>query len=69
MDWFTEDPWAEPSLTALEDEEDEWYPGLWESSDEDEVWAVDDEVDVSTEDPYDGWGPVRPRRKRPSSRP
>ena len=65
LDWFAEDPWGEPDVAALEgDAEDDWYPGLWEPSDDDDVWEADGEA--SSEDPYDGWGPVRPRRKRPS---
>ena len=70
LDWFAEDPWAEPDLAALErDNEDEWYPGLWEPTDDDEAWGLDDATDPSSEYPYDGWGPVRRRRRRASDRP
>lgn len=66
LDWFAEDPWAEPDLSALErDADDDWYPGLWESTD-DEV-LVSDDPDSWDEDQYDGWGPIR-RRKRLSDR-
>ncbi len=68
LDWFGEDPWAEPDLAALErDADDEWYPGSWESTDEDFL-SADDVADSWNEDQYDGWGPIR-RRKRPSERP
>ncbi len=66
LDWFAEDPWAEPDLAALErGEEDEWYPGLWEPSDE-ETWRFEDSDDETDEDPFNGWGPVRRRRTLPS---
>lgn len=60
LDWFAEDPWAEPDLDAMEhDEEDVWYPGLWEPDDEE---LQSEDVDIySPSDPYDGWGPVRRR--------
>lgn len=70
LDWFAEDPWADPDVAALEgDDEEEWYPGLWEPGDDDSVWAAEDSADAWSEDPYDGWGPVRPRRGRPSGGP
>ncbi len=67
LDWFAEDPWAEPDSAALgTDDEDEWYPGLWEPTDDDEAWASDDATDPWSMDPYDGWGPVRRRRRSDS---
>ncbi len=70
LDWFAEDPWAEPDLVALEaDGEDEWLGGLWETTEDDQAWESDDAADPWSEDPYDGWGPVRRRRKRSSDRP
>ena len=70
LDWFAEDPWAEPDLAALErDGEEDRYASLWEATDDDEAWSSDEATDTWHEDPYDGWGPVRPRRKRPSDRP
>lgn len=70
LDWFAEDPWGEPDLAALEDNsEDERYPGLWEPTDDDEAWSSDHATDPSDEEPHDGWGPVRRRRKRPSHGP
>lgn len=63
LDWFAEDPWAEPDFAALDSgRDDEWYPGLWEPTDDDELW-LDGETDATGEDPYDGWGPVRPRKR------
>ena len=50
LDWFAEDPWAEPKRTVREDE---WDAGLMDSIDDDD-WRDDD---------YDGWGPIRPRRR------
>ena len=70
LDWFAEDPWAEPDLAALErDGEDEWIPSLWETTDDDQASGIDDVTDPWSEDPYDGWGPVRLRRKGADDRP
>lgn len=55
LDWFAEDPWAEPDPAAREDKQDEWDAGLMGLSDEDD-WRDED---------YDGWGPIRPRRWPP----
>lgn len=58
LDWFAEDPWAEPDPAAREDEQDEWDAGLIGLSDDDD-WRDNDWRD----DDYDGWGPIRPRRR------
>lgn len=58
IDWFAEDPWAEPDASAWEDEQDEWNADLSESFEED-VSADDDAGD---NDEYEGWGPIRLRR-------
>lgn len=55
LDWFAEDPWAEPGPAAREDKQDEWDAGLMGLRDEDD-WRDDD---------YDGWGPIRLRRWPP----
>jgi hypothetical protein len=65
LDWFAEDPWAEPDLSALEDAdlsglEDVDLAGF-EDSEDDEY----EDEDESSEDPYGGWGPVRRRGGRP----
>lgn len=63
LDWFSEDPWAEPVPQASEDDWDEWTPDLWalnEGDPEDADWNEGDEWD---EEDHDGWGPVRPRRR------
>lgn len=68
LDWFAEDPWAEPDLAALEQSfEDDWYPGLWEPTDEENP-SSEEETDPWDDDDHDGWGPVRPRRKRRADR-
>ena len=70
LDWFSEDPWAEPDAAALDgDGEDEWYPGLSESTGDNDAWSDDELSDAWSDDPYDGWGPIRGRRKCPSDRP
>ncbi len=62
LDWFSEDPWAEPSWDAAEqDDEDTWYPGLWEPDDEDKL-SEDLEGYLAAE-PYDDWGPIRRRAR------
>lgn len=62
LDWFSEDPWAEPDWdTAGRDEEDTWYPGLWEPDDEEEL--SDDADSYFAADPYDDWGPIRRRNR------
>lgn len=49
LDWFAEDPWAEPESAAQEDKQDGWDSGLMGLSD----------------DVYDGWSPIRLRRWPP----
>ncbi len=60
LDWFGEDPWAEPNAYGS-DSEDESYEGLFESESDDELFELDDPIEVWSDDPYDGWGPVRRR--------
>ena len=67
LDWFAEDPWAEPDQAAWEDDDgDDWYPGFDEPADDMDgaTWSAEEAKDDWTEDPYDGWGPVRPRQRR-----
>lgn len=70
LDWFAEDPWGEPDSPTSEDGLDDWQPALWGSTAE-EVGDGDstDEEEVSasgevSEEGYDDWGPIRPRRGR-----
>lgn len=60
LDWFAEDPWAEPGSAAGEDMRDEWNASLLDPSDEE---TRGDDVGEWDDDEYDGWGPVRPRRR------
>lgn len=62
LDWFGEDPWAETELEAYSGDDDGWYPDLWEPDDDDELSSEHPE-EAWTEDPYDGWGPVRRRQR------
>jgi hypothetical protein len=67
LDWFAEDPWAEPEAASWEDDDgDDWYPGLYDPSDDVDAatWGAEEADEDWKDDPYDGWGPVRPRRKR-----
>lgn len=61
LDWFSEDPWAEPGSEPSTEDENDLSLDSWGSEDE--------ELDLSAEDPYDGWGPVRPRGRRRSHAP
>ena len=61
LDWFSEDPWAETGSEASNLEESDWSLDSWDSEDQ--------ELDLFVEDPYDGWGPVRPRGRRRSHAP
>ena len=65
LDWFGEDPWADPELSALQRDADD-YPGLWETSDAESTLSRDpeDEAEDWSEDPFDDWGPIRSRRGR-----
>ena len=56
LDWFAEDPWAEPNPPAA------WKDKQDELDFESLGWSDDDEYH---EDDYDGWGPIRPRRWPP----
>ena len=68
MDWFAEDPWADPeSEAAFEAAELDWSPDAWGSTEEDlEASDSDDEDRYSDEEVADDddWGPIRPRRSR-----
>jgi hypothetical protein len=64
LDWFGEDPWAEPDRPASEDSLDDWTPDAWDLNENelgDGNWSDEDE---GNEDSHDGWGPIRPRRGR-----
>lgn len=64
LDWFFEDPWADPSAEAFAADEDDWYPELFEGNEARlEDWDPDDE-ELDLEDPADAWGPIRKRRRR-----
>jgi hypothetical protein len=64
LDWFGEDPWADPESAASQDDEDDYYPGLWEPGNAEQAasGAQDDEMEAWDEDSFDDWGPVRLRR-------
>jgi hypothetical protein len=62
LDWFGEDPWAETETQAHLADEERWHPDLWELDDEDDFSSEDAEEEW-TDDPYDGWGPVRRRHR------
>ena len=65
LDWFGEDPWAEPDRPASEDSLDDWHPALGSSNEDDfgdGDWIDEDE---GIEDSHDGWGPIRLRRGPP----
>lgn len=54
LDWFAEDPWAEPNPPAA-------WKGKQDKLDFESLgWSDDDEYH---EDDYDGWGPIRSRRR------
>ena len=58
LDWFSEDPWADPVPGAPDVDVENWSLDSFGSDEE--------ELDLFAEDPYDGWGPVRPRGRRRS---
>lgn len=66
MDWFAEDPWADPeSEAAFEAAELDWSPDSWGSTDEDLDASSSEDEDKYTDDgdaDDDDWGPIRPRR-------
>lgn len=67
LDWFAEDPWAEPNRPPAEYSLNDWHPGAWGSDEgdlDDEGWKGEDEWN---EDSDDEWGPIRPRRKHHKS--
>lgn len=69
LDWFAEDPWGEdPDGATLEDGLDEWQPALWGSTAEDVGDGDSTDDDELSEEGYDDWGPIRPRRGRQSPR-
>lgn len=64
LDWFAEDPWADPDRPSSEDSSDDWESGLVASDDDsfiDGFWA---EEDGEPEDDLDDWGPIQRRRPR-----
>ena len=58
LDWFSEDPWAEPAPGASDADVEDWSLDFF--------GADAEELDLFIEDPHDGWGPVRPRGRRRS---
>ena len=63
LDWFGEDPWAEPDPQASEDDWDQQIPNLWASNEDDPDEGDWNERDEWNEEDHDGWGPIRPRRR------
>jgi hypothetical protein len=66
LDWFGEDPWGDPELAAFQDDEDEDYTDLWESSEEERAATAhdDDETEDWRDESFDDWGPIRARHRR-----
>ena len=60
LDWFAEDPWAEPDAYTS-DREDGGYGDLFETQDDDVMGDFDDPIEVWNEEPFDDWGPIRRR--------
>jgi len=58
LDWFAEDPWAEPDSSAWEHEQNARNAELSDSVGE----YVSAEDDAWGDDEYEGWGPIRLRR-------
>jgi hypothetical protein len=63
LDWFAEDPWAEPEQQASEDDWDEQIPNLWAWNEDDLDEGDWNERDEWNEEDHDGWAPIRPRRR------
>lgn len=65
LDWFAEDPWAEPEGPAAAQSLEDWSEDFEDliRNDLDDVDSSEDEE--SDEDEYGGWGAIRPRRGRP----
>ena len=63
LDRFLEDPWDEPARQALADDDDDWYPELFDEDEEplEDLDLEDEELDL--DDPADAWGPIRKRRR------
>lgn len=66
LDWFGEDPWADPDDAEAGLGEDDWY--LFAPEDEDLEGLEESDPDEADwdEDPADDWGPIRRRRERVS---
>jgi len=62
LDWFSEDPWAEPGEATFGDGDDDWDLGSLQATDEENAgFNADDEDD---QERSDDWGPIRRRRER-----
>jgi len=65
LDWFAEDPWAEPGEAMFEDSSDDWDLSSMQATDEEGTGlGADDEEDEP--ESADNWGPIRRRRARRS---
>ena len=63
LDRFLEDPWDEPARQAFANEDEDWYPDLFDE-DEDRLEELDlEDEDLDQDDPADAWGPIRKRRR------
>jgi len=62
LEWFAEDPWAEPGDAMFDESDDDWDLGSLQATDEESSGFGDDDDD----DPEasDDWGPIRRRRER-----
>lgn len=63
LDWFGEDPWADPSPQAPGDDWDDWNLDLQAFQEDDPDDADCSDADEWNGDDHDGWGPVRARRR------
>ncbi|MGB8332579.1 MAG: hypothetical protein WCE62_20815 [Polyangiales bacterium] len=63
LDWFAEDPWAEPGSEMLDESVDDWDLDSLEATDEEDTGLGDDDEGDDPER-YDDWGPIRRRGER-----
>lgn len=64
LDWFAEDPWADPDRASSEESSDDWEAELMAEDDDsliDGFWA---DEDGEPEADLDDWGPIQRRRTR-----
>lgn len=59
LDWFAEDPWAEPDSASFDSATLDWNLGPFDSSED-----IDDPSSDDDEEYDDDWGPIRLRRDR-----